>query len=243
MKPVRIFIHATSEPPGYIVNLFQRLDYPFELVCLEDGKQVPMDLQNISGLIFMGGVGNVNEPPEWMCQEMTLIQQAMEKDIPILGICLGAQLLSKALGGEVWQADHVEVGWHDVSLLPAASDHAWFKSVPNQFTVFQWHAHVFSPPTGAISMATSECTQCQAFTMKKSLAIQFHLEMTEEVITFLTEKFSSDLIGDSDCVQNREQILEDIANHCQHTFDLADKLLEPWLNTVFKQPQQSRSDM
>ena len=233
MKPVRIYSHATSEPPGYVATLLERLNYPFEMVCLETGSHVPMSLADISGLIFMGGPGNVNDAADWMLQEMTLIQQATERGVPMLGICLGAQLLSKALGGEVWQADHVEVGWHTVKLLPIASEHAWFGNLPDEFTVFQWHAHVVSPPPGAVSMATSECTQCQAFTIGNSLAIQFHLEMNEDVIKFLTEKFSSDLVGDSNCVQSRQQILLDISARCQRTFEIADKLLEPWLHSVF----------
>ncbi len=241
MKPIRIFSHATSEPPGYILKLLIQFGYPYELVCLEDGKQVPMNLDTVSALIFMGGVGNVNQPTEWMCQEMTLIQRATEKNIPVLGICLGAQLLSKSLGGRVWQADNVEVGWHDVHLLPAASNHPWFIDLPPHFTVFQWHAHVFSPPSGAISMATSECTACQAFTMGNSLAVQLHLENSAKVIKNLIHKFSSDLIGESNCVQSREQILMNISNHCQQAFDIADKLLGPWIHSVFNKSQPDQT--
>lgn len=233
MKPIRVFSHATSEPPGYIVSLLERLDFCYELVCLEDGKQVPMELDTISALVFMGGPGNVNEAPDWMLMEMKLIQHAYEMNIPVLGICLGAQLLSKALGGEVWQAEHVEVGWHNVELLPASLKHPWFTQLPEIFTAFQWHAHVFSPPPDAISMATSQCSECQAFTLGRSLAIQFHLEMNNEVIANLTEKYSSDLEGDSDCVQNREQILRNIKQQCQQTEIVADKLLEPWFRSVF----------
>ncbi len=229
MKPVRIFTHATSEPPGHIAELINQLDIPFELVCLEDGKQVPMDLDNISALVFMGGPGDVNKAPDWMLQEMALVKLATTKDIPILGVCLGAQLLSKALGGNVWEADNVEVGWHDVKLLPSSSGHQWFDGLPGKFTVFQWHAHVFSAPPGSVSMATSECTECQAFTIGNILAIQFHLEMNAEVIEFLTGKYSSDLVGKSDCVQSREQILLDISNRCDQTFAIADILIANWL--------------
>lgn len=234
MKPVRIFTHATSEPPGHVATLLKRLEFPYEIVCLEDGKQVPMDLDKISGLVFMGGPGNVNEAPDWMLQEMTLIRQAHSKDIPVLGICLGAQLMSKALGGNVWQGDTVEVGWHDVRLLPAAKNTPCFANLPEKFTVFQWHAHVVSAPPGAINLATSECTQCQAFSHGRSLALQFHLEMSEKIITELTGKYSSDLVGESDCVQNRETILKDIATNCEQAFSIADSLLAPWFHSLNK---------
>lgn len=236
MKPIRVFSHATSEPPGYVLTLLERLQYPYELVCLEDGKSVPMDLHSISALIFMGGVGNVNDPTTWMVEEMQLIQQAKQQGVPILGICLGAQLMSKALGGKVWQSDHVEVGWHAVELLSAASGHPWFSTLPQKFTVFQWHAHVFSPPPGAYAMVTSACTECQAFTMDNNLAIQFHLEMDENLIDYLTQKFSSDLTGDSDCVQSREEIMKNMSAHCSNAYKIADKLLQTWMLSVLETP-------
>ena len=233
MKPIRIFTHAICEPPGYLVTLLDRLQYPYEHVCLNDGKTVPLDVAKISGMVFMGGPGDVNSPAEWMKQELELIRRANAQGLPMLGICLGAQLMSKALGGKVWQADYVEVGWHDVELLSSAKSHPWFVNMPEKFGVFQWHAHVFSPPPGAISVATSDCTQCQAYIMGSSLALQFHLEMSELTITELTEKYSNDLVGESDCVQNREQITSNITARCEQTFDIADALLVAWFHSLY----------
>ena len=163
---------------------------------------------------------------------MQLIQQAHANNIPILGICLGAQLLSKAIGGKVWQADSLEVGWHTVELLPAARLQSWFDDLPASFTVFQWHAHNFSPPPGSETLAFSECTPCQAYVAGKSLALQFHLEMSVDVISTLTEKYGSDLIGESPCVQNRAEILRGIGVKCEQNFAIADKLLARWFESL-----------
>lgn len=234
MKRIRIFTHVACEPPGYIQDLLERLAYPFEQVCLFDGKSVPTDLDDIAALVLMGGPGDVNQPTEWMQQEMSLIRTAMAKDVPVLGICLGAQLMSKAMGGWVREAESVEVGWHSVRLLPEAATHPLFKGLPLSFQVFQWHAHSFSVPDGAQSVATSECTECQAYVQGKNLALQFHLEMTDSIICSLLEKYAEDLVGTSTCVQTSEQIRENIQNKTQQTFAIADVLIERWLHSVMR---------
>jgi GMP synthase-like glutamine amidotransferase len=232
MKPILIFTHSDCEPPGYLRTLLERLGYPGHQVCLEQQEWDDQVLNNISGIVIMGGPGDVNQPSEWMQQEMQVIAQADQLGIPVLGICLGAQLMSKALGGQVEQGQTLEVGWHPVELLPAARSHPWFAGLPQNFTVFQWHAHVFSPPAGAELMATNDCAACQAYSLNQHLALQFHLEMTEDNIRSLIEKYSSDLEGDSDCVQTGEQILQDLSQRCQQAFTIADRLIINWLQSL-----------
>lgn len=232
MKPIRLFTHAVCEPPGYLATLLERLGYPYEQVCLYDGVSVPEDLDAISALAIMGGPGNVNEPTDWMSAEIELIKRAYAQDVPVLGVCLGAQLMSKALGGKVWQGDAVEVGWHEVQVLADARWHPSFMRLPERFLVFQWHAHVFSPPPGAQQMAISECTDCQAYVLGKNLAMQFHLEMTETIIRDLIQQYGSDLQGNSSCVQSGSQILDNIDIRVKQINAMADAILTPWLETL-----------
>ena len=130
MKPIRLFTHVVCQPPGYLADLLDRLGLPYEQVCLYDGQSVPQDLDSVAALVIMGGPGNVNEPTDWMTQEVELIKQAYKNHTPVLGVCLGAQLMSKALGGEVWQGDEVEVGWHEVQVLAEARKHPSFMRLP-----------------------------------------------------------------------------------------------------------------
>ena len=232
MKPILIFTHVTCEPPGHINTLLGRLGYPSRQICLMEQACDDQVLHNTSGIGIMGGPGDVNQPSDWMQHEMQLIRQADRQGIPLLGICLGAQLMSKALGGQVQPGQSLEVGWHPVELLPAAHSHPWFAGLPQRFTAFQWHAHEFSPPAGAELMATNDCAECQAYSLDKHLALQFHLEMHEDTIRSLIDKYSSDLEGDSDCVQDAEQVLRDITRRCEQTFSIADRLIGNWLQSL-----------
>lgn len=239
MKPIRIFTHAVCDPPGYIQTLLENLNYPFEQVCLYDGEPVPRDLDDVAALVFMGGAGNVNQPTDWMQQEISLIRAARAVNVPMLGICLGAQLMSKALGGRVYKSRGLEVGWHDVHLLPLDEPNPCVINLPKKFQVFQWHAHSFSAPPGASIVATSECTECQGYVLDNNMAIQFHLEMTESIIATILQKYPEDLIASSNCAQTSEQILYDIQHKTQQTFAIADRLLGPWFDSVMSESGQS----
>lgn len=233
MKPIRIFTHIACEPPGYLAKLLDNLGYPYQQVCLYEGQQVPMDLDSVAGLVFMGGPGNVNQPTDWMKQEIELIRRAFDIGTPVLGICLGGQLMSKALGGDVHPGQSVEVGWHEVELLLDAKNNPWFANVSQKFPVFQWHAHVFSPPPFAESLAISDCTECQAYAYENSLAVQFHLEMTEEIIRSLIQQYGSDLEGNSACVQNADQILMDIESRSKQVNAMADTIYKLWFESLY----------
>jgi GMP synthase-like glutamine amidotransferase len=232
MKPILIFTHADCEPPGYFTQVLNALAIPYRQTCLLVGKASDIDPSRFSGLVFMGGPGNVNQPEDWMILEIAIIHRAIQQDIPVLGVCLGAQMMSLAMGGKVKQGDTVEVGWHDVSLSAAGKQHPMFKGIPDQFMAFHWHAHHCIPPADVPALASSDCTQYQAFARGKHLAIQFHLEMEAGTINRLITQYSSDLEGDSPCIQKQDQILIDIEDKCQRAFDIADVLIANWFRSL-----------
>ncbi|MDJ0881856.1 MAG: type 1 glutamine amidotransferase [Gammaproteobacteria bacterium] len=232
MKPVLVFSHTTCDPPGYIGELLDRYGYPYQIYCLAEQHQVPSQLDDWAGFIFMGGPGNVNTPEAWMAEEIALINRAHASDLPMLGICLGAQLLSKAFGGSVWEAEELEVGWHSIKMLPQPFQHPWLEDMDSEFLAFHWHAHEFSPPPRAISIASSDCTSCQGFIHGRHLALQFHLEMTPEIIDELLVRFASDIETPNLCVQQVRQIKDNIENKCENAYAVADVLLGRWLKTL-----------
>jgi GMP synthase-like glutamine amidotransferase len=232
MKPVRIFRHVVCEPPGYLGTLLEIHGCPYEVVCLDEGVDAPRDLDGVAGLVFMGGPGNVNEPPGWMQQELNHVREAADKGIPLLGICLGAQLISKALGGSITSGATLEVGWHPVEQLADSSAPGWFADLPSRFEVFQWHAHTFSIPPGAVALLRGGCAEHQAFTLGNILAMQFHLEITPKSIKELTQRYSSDLENVSDCVQSASAITADLETRTNRLYEIADIVFGRWIRNV-----------
>jgi hypothetical protein len=100
--------------------------------------------------------------------------------------------------------------------------------LPATFDVFQWHAHEFSPPPGAECFASSDCTDCQGFIAGRHLALQFHLEMTENMINTLLERYASDLEHTSRCVQSADQIRSVMPGRCSAVFEIANVLFTRW---------------
>lgn len=246
MKHLRIFRHIMCEPPGYLCSYLQRHELDFEVICLDEGLPVPDDLNNVSGLIFMGGAGSVNEPKDWIAQELALIRQADTQGIPMLGICFGAQLISKALGGNVQQGHELEIGWHNIQAVKEVGRSAldgstpdgltdektWKTDLPENFIAFQWHAHTLSVPPGATRLWKSDCYEQQGFAKDKVLGMQFHLEVSAESILDLTQRYASDLTDVTHCAQSVEQINENIEQRINKLHKVADQIYSRWLSVA-----------
>ena len=150
MKPVAIFRHYATEGPGYLAGYLERKALPWTLVKLDEGEPVPEDPHAFAGLAFMGGPMSVNDPLPWIPPTLALIRAAIAAELPVLGHCLGGQLMSKALGGEVTRAPTKEIGWGTVNLENPIVAQSWFGPQPTEFTVFHWHGETFSIPSGAV---------------------------------------------------------------------------------------------
>lgn len=129
----------------------------------------------------MGGPMSVNDPLPWVAQSCGLIRAAAAADIPVLGHCLGGQLIAKALGGVITKAPAKEIGWGPVRVLDNPEAHAWFGEM-NGFETFHWHGETFSIPPGAVRLLESEHCANQAYALGKVFGMQCHVEMTEEMI-------------------------------------------------------------
>jgi GMP synthase-like glutamine amidotransferase len=233
MKPVRLFRHINCSSPGYLCTFLEAQGVPFEVACIGEGVQVPESLDDVSGLIFMGGPGDVNSPIGWMRQEEALIRQAAEHGIPVMGVCLGGQMIAKALGGKVSSDYRLEVGWHTVRSVSGEHGHSFFRNLPEEFRVFQWHAHHFSLPPGATPLLTSECTPCQAFSIGNILAMQFHLEIKADTVRSLTQQFAGDLEKPSTCVQQADELCRDLDTRIKELHDAADLIYSGWLEKLW----------
>ncbi|MEE9552105.1 MAG: type 1 glutamine amidotransferase [Gammaproteobacteria bacterium] len=230
MKPVLIFRHIACEGPGYLANILSSRNIPFNVILVDEGDQIPDSLDNVAGLVFMGGPMSVNDPLTWIDTELKLIQNAHEKGIPMLGHCLGGQLISKALGGPVGPNPVQEIGWFPVSRCESCLAPHWLDGLPESFNVFHLHGDVFSIPQGASLLLKSQYCQHQAFVIGNTLALQFHLEVTEDLLLEWIDVYRNDIEHPSESVQSAEQIMDNLQNKISEVHQYAEILYNHWLN-------------
>ncbi len=232
MFPVHIICNSTCDHLSYLCTYLQRRNIPFEKTYLLDEQETRPDLDKVAGLVFMGSPHSVHDEYLWITEEIELIQRAVEKNIPVMCVCFGAQLASLALGGKVTTAPDMEIGWHQVSVNPdpAIQDHTL--NLPKQFEVFQWHGETFSMPEKAIPLFYGQHIRNQGFSYGSLLAMQFHLEMTETMITEWLERYHGCLPDSSLCVQHPSQINERLDERLRQLNKIADQVYAGWLKMI-----------
>ena len=181
MKPVAIFRHFPTEGPGYFASALERSGIPHEILQIDSGEPVPAGAEGWGGLAFMGGPMSVNDDLPWIPHELALIRDAVARGVPVIGHCLGGQLLSKALGGTVSRNPEKEIGWASISITERELGMQWLGE-GSEFVVFHWHGETFSLPAGAIRVARSALCDNQIFVLGPHIGMQCHIEMTPELI-------------------------------------------------------------
>ncbi len=181
MKPVAIFRHSPIEGPGYFAGYLDAHSIPWKLVRIDAAEAAPASADGFSGVVFMGGPMSVNDELPWIPAALCLIRAAVEEDVPVLGHCLGAQLMAKALGAAVGPNPQKEIGWGRVDVADSEQARAWFGAT-RSFLAFHWHGETFAIPPGAACIASSPHCDKQAFVLDRHLGMQFHVEMTPEMV-------------------------------------------------------------
>lgn len=155
MAKVRIFQHARGEGPGFLGDLVDRSGVARETIRVHEGAAIAPLADDDSGLVFMGGPMSANDPLPWIAQELELIRRALARSLPVVGICLGAQLVARAAGGIVHASGVPEIGWFPVRREGGAAGHAWLDPLPREFEAFHWHGETFTLPAGAERILSS----------------------------------------------------------------------------------------
>ena len=229
MKPVAIFRHTESEGPGHIATFLGQQHIPYTLIRIDAGDSVPTSPEAYAGLVFMGGPMSVNDELPWIPHSLNLIRQAVDLDIPLLGHCLGGQLMAKALGGVVSRNRVMEIGWGAVQVLDNAEAHTWFGDVTG-FESFHWHGETFTIPDGAVRILESPYCANQAYALGKHLGMQCHVEMTEAMIRTWCANGADEIArSDSPAVQQPQTILDLMPRHLGQLTQVADRLYSRWI--------------
>ncbi len=179
MKPVLVLQHLSSDGPAYLGTWLRREGVPFEVRNSEAGEAYPEHMGGHGALAILGGEMSANDPLPSLRRAELLILDAMARGLPVIGHCLGGQLMARALGARVGPSQAPEIGWHAMRLQPGETARAWFGDAPAP-TVFQWHEEAFELPAGAVPLADSPACACQAFALGPHLAMQFHVEVDAE---------------------------------------------------------------
>ena len=232
MKPVLVFRHIECEGPGYLANFLQSRGLEYRVIQIDKGEPVPATVNGAGALVFMGGPMSVNDDLPWIEKEMQLIRQAHKENMPVLGHCLGSQLISKALGGEVVKNKVVEIGWFPVFKTDYARVSSWTLNLPESFDVFHMHGEVFSVPDGAELLLKNKHCPHQAFSIDNTLALQFHIELTRDLIGKWLLIYRDDIARPAKSIQGKELILYDIDNRLYNMHMIADELYTRWVERI-----------
>jgi len=205
---VLIVKHIEVEGPGLFGECLKEERIPYQTLTLGTGSNLP-PLDNLSHILLLGGPMNVYEEDRhpFLREEDLFIKEAIQRGKPVLGICLGAQLIAKALGAKVFKAPSKEIGWYEVRLTEEGLSDVLFRDFPPIWPVFQWHEDTFSVPRSGRLLATSGLLN-QAFRYgENAYALQFHLEVTEEMIRDWVETYDDEFKGSGPPPHTQAEIL------------------------------------
>jgi GMP synthase-like glutamine amidotransferase len=230
MKPVVIFRFLAHEGPGYLGDFLNAHNIAWQLVKIDEGEPQPTSILAYSGMVLMGGPMSVNDDLPWIEPLLALIREARDNDIPLLGHCLGGQLMSKAFGAEITKNLIKEIGWGEVSVTQGEVAKHWFGSIET-FNAFHWHGETFGLPQGATHLLSSPYCQNQAWSINKHLAFQTHIEMTTEMVQKWCEEGKDELRESvsSIAVQQADAMQKELPLHCFFLNKVAKQVYSQWI--------------
>ena len=175
---ITVFQHGIGEPPGCIPDILEKKGLPYEIIRPYAGDAVPKRTDS-SHYIFLGGLMSVNDEEHypWLVREKMLIRAAISSDIPVFGICLGAQLIASSFSREVRRCKE-EKGW----TIIRKCDRSDIKMVKDGIAVFEWHGECLDLPEGSSLIYKGDTITNQMFSFGSSIGVQFHPEVTESII-------------------------------------------------------------
>ena len=233
MAKIYVLQHHPVENLGNIADALEGAALAWQYVHVNDGQAVPASMKGAGGLVVLGGTMSVyqTERYPWLRDEMRLIEDAVKSNLPVLGVCLGAQILAAALGAKVDRNPNgKEIGWHPIRLSDAAKDDRLMRDLPATMTPFHWHGDIFDLPPGAVSLASSDKTPCQAFRHgDKTYGFQFHFEVTQESVVAMANAFAKDLVREN---IPADRMIAQAAEFLPSLEKTSDKVFSRWASPI-----------
>ena len=234
MRPVAILQHQLPENAAYLTTWLERHRVDYVIFNAGADEEFPTSIEPYAALAVMGGGISANDALLSNRQAEILILQAMRLDRPVIGHCLGGQLMSRALGAAVTASPQPEIGWQPIQYENLDVAREWFGDAPTN-TVAHWHYESFSIPAGAVRVATSDACPNQAWAMGPHLAMQFHIEITEtKMQSWVAEDDAKWAESRSlyETVQDKISMLAGLPYHLAQHQTTADSIYKKWLSTT-----------
>jgi GMP synthase-like glutamine amidotransferase len=233
MKPVLVLQHLSADGPAYLATWLRREGRAFELRNTQAGDIYPKTLEGHAALAILGGEMSANDDLPSLRQAEHLVRQGVAQGVPVIGHCLGGQLMARALGARIVDSPAPEIGWQPMRVHAGAAARDWFGAA-GEHRVFQWHYESFELPPGTELLAGSSACPNQAFALGPHLAMQFHIEVDAEKL----QRWSMDEgaryreVQGQPAVQDGPAIRADIAVELARHQALADRLYARWLSAA-----------
>jgi GMP synthase-like glutamine amidotransferase len=228
MTDILIVRHVAHEGPGYLRSWLEGKGLSWRVVKIDHDEPVPARAGDYRGLVFMGGPMSVNDDLPWIAPALNLIRDALTNDIPVLGHCLGGQLIARAAGAAVSRNPVPEYGWLPVMRADNDGARDWLGALPERFDAFHWHGETFAIPADGTLVLSSEHCRNQAFVIGTSLALQCHVEMTTALVRDWVARADPDTLTPAPSIQSADTILDDLHRRVAELQSLADALYERW---------------
>ena len=231
MRPIAIFRFSPTEGPAHFAEWLDAASLPWQLIAVDAGDPVPADPRAFSGIGMMGGPMSVTDALAWIDPLSRLLRDAVAQDIPVIGHCLGGQLLAQALGARVQRTTVPEIGWIDVQSTDAAAQQAWFSGAAS-FTPFQWHYDVFELPSGAARVLTNRFNPNQAYVIgDRHIGFQCHIEMTQDLVLTWCRTGAGEIAEPGTPPRHsRDEILRDLPQRIAALQAVADGVYARWVH-------------
>ncbi len=223
-----------TDNPGitYLPQWAEHQGHAWECILVPSANELPR-LSEVDCLVVLGGPMSAWEEDRhpWLRKEKRLIERFVQAGKPVLGICLGAQLLADVLGARTYKGAHKEIGWFTAELTREIRQTWLGEALPVRFETFLWHADSYELPDGAARIARSDAFENQGFIWKQTLGLQFHLEVIPEWVNMLANRDAKELVA-APYVQTADVILGKPASLYRHNNALMNALLLSWLERV-----------
>lgn len=245
-QPIAIIEHERGVTPGHFGEWLATRNLGATTIAIHAGDTLPRSAAAFAGICSLGGAMSVNDSLPWIADELALLRDAVARAVPVIGHCLGGQMLARSLGARVTRSRVKEIGWLPVDVTDRTLATEWLGAGPLP-EMFQWHEDEFELPSDAARLAATASTANQAFVATRDgvdhLGMQFHIEMTPDLVIQWTadpqaiadiERERSSSAGTS--IQSIDEIRRDLAGRCERAKGVAFRLYDRWARGLARRP-------